>query len=51
MASTYILDMVKAKRGSPAGVLQRLSGEGLIVAVDKAVEKEQLGTRTCNMDP
>lgn len=50
--STYILDMVEAKRGSPASVLQGFSGEGLIVAVDKAEEKEEeVGTRTCSKDP
>lgn len=30
-----ILNMVEAKRGSPASVLQGFSGEGLIMAVDK----------------
>lgn len=47
-ASTYILNMVEAKRGSPAGVFQGFSGEGLIMAVDKAEEKEEeVGARTC----
>lgn len=50
-AKTYILDMVEAKRGSPASVLQGLSGEGLIVAVDKAADQEEeLGARTCSKD-
>lgn len=40
-ASTYILNMVEAKRGSPAGVLQGFSGEGLIMAVDKAERKKR----------
>jgi hypothetical protein len=35
---TYVLDVVEAKRGTPAGILQGLSGEGLIMTVDKAVE-------------
>lgn len=39
--SIYILNMVEAKRGSPASVLQGFSREGLIVAVDKAEEKEE----------
>lgn len=49
-ASTYILNMVEAKRGSPASVLQGFSGEGLIVAVDKA-EKKEVGERTYSKDP
>lgn len=49
-AKTYILDMVEAKRGSPASVLQGLSGEGLIVAVDKAADQEEeLAARTCGL--
>jgi hypothetical protein len=44
--------MVEAKRGSSASVLQGFSGEGLIVAVDKAEEKEEeVGTRTCTKNP
>lgn len=44
--------MVEAKRGSPASVLQGFGGEGLIVAVDKAEEKEEkVGARTCSKDP
>lgn len=43
--------MVEAKRGSPASVLQGLSGEGLIVAVDKAADQEEeLEARTCSKD-
>lgn len=42
--------MVEAKRGSPASVLQGFSGEGLIVAVDKA-EKKEVGERTYSKDP
>lgn len=43
--------MVEAKRGSPASVLQGLSGEGLIVAVDKAEDQEEeLEARTCSKD-
>lgn len=41
--------MVEAKRGSPARVLQGLSGEGLIVAVDKAEDQEEeLEARICS---
>lgn len=39
--NAYILYMVEAQRWSSAGVLQRLSGESFIMAVDEAEKKHK----------
>lgn len=38
---THILDMVETQRSSFAGVLQRLGGESLIVAMEKTETKRE----------
>lgn len=37
---TYVLNMVEAQRGPPSCVLQRLSGESFIMAVNEAEKVE-----------
>lgn len=39
---TYVLDMVEAEWGAPPRVLEGLRGEGLVVAMDEAIKREEM---------